>query len=368
MIQHPRERLHPIGTARFAALSLAQVQVEVAWDAGAVEHEPPTWLPADAALLYPGPEARDLGALPEGERPKHLVVLDGTWHTARTLYRDKAWLKRLPHYRFSPAEPSHYRLRREPERDCVSTIEAIVEALRLLEPETRGLDALLRAFDTMIDDQLEYVGRKAGAPRTRKKRPLAERRIPRALVHDFEQVVVAYVESFRKQDDAARELVQVAAVALGSGEVFERMLRPSIGIPTAVFLEHMQLSAADVDAGQELSAFRADFARFLAGAGCPTRLAAWNQSTLDLLGKALGEEPSQLSLKGAYRALHGVAARDLAAAVAAQGLSPAPLPLRGRAAGRLAGAVAIAHRLHACALGEPRARADTLSDSLRPVD
>lgn len=357
MLQHPRERLHAIGTARLARLSLANVHVEVAWDAGAVQHEAPAWLPADAALLYPGAGARDLRSLSPDEQPKNLVVLDGTWHTARTLYRDKTWLHRLPHYRFSPAEPSRYRLRREPERDFVSTIEAIVEALRLLEPNTRGFAALLSAFDTMIDEQLHYVGEKAGAPRTRKKRPLCERRVPRALVHDFSRVVLAYVESFRASDEAPRELVQIAALALGSGAQFERVLLPRAGIPHALLLGHMRLCEGDFAQACDLAAARLDFARFLATAGDAPLLAAWNQSTLDLLADAMGGAPSQLSLKGAYRAVHGADARDLAAAVALQGLLPVSLALRGRAALRLGSAAAIAHHLHARAL----------SDSPRPA-
>jgi DTW domain-containing protein YfiP len=154
VLQHPRERLHPIGTARFASLGLLNARVEVAWNAAHHEEVAPGWLPEGTALLYPAADAHDLRELPQAERPAQLLVLDGTWHTARTLYRDKKWLHALPHYRFLPAQPGRYRLRREPQADYVSTIEAIVEALSILEPETTGLDGLLAAFDAMIDRQL----------------------------------------------------------------------------------------------------------------------------------------------------------------------------------------------------------------------
>src|SRR5690349_8354900 len=94
VLQHPRERTHAIGTARLARLGLANAHVEVAWDAGSHESEPPAWLPSDTALLYPSPEARALESMAPDERPKNLLVIDGTWHTARTLFRDKAWLQR----------------------------------------------------------------------------------------------------------------------------------------------------------------------------------------------------------------------------------------------------------------------------------
>jgi DTW domain-containing protein YfiP len=117
-------------------------------------------LPPDAALLYPSAEASDLETMAPHELPRNLLVIDGTWHTARSLFRDKSWLQRLPQVRLSPASPSRYRIRREPRQDFVSTIEAIVQALQVIEPETQGFDELLGAFDSMIDDQLEHIARR----------------------------------------------------------------------------------------------------------------------------------------------------------------------------------------------------------------
>ena len=60
VIQHPRERAHAIGTARFAKLGLENARVEVAWHADQFESDRPAYVPERAALLYPGPEARDM--------------------------------------------------------------------------------------------------------------------------------------------------------------------------------------------------------------------------------------------------------------------------------------------------------------------
>jgi len=86
-------------------------------------------------------------------------VLDGTWSQARGLYRENPWLSELPHYSLSPAEPTRYRIRKAPRRSYVSTIEAIVQALTLLEPETEGIDRLIEVFDEMIDAQDVYSRR-----------------------------------------------------------------------------------------------------------------------------------------------------------------------------------------------------------------
>jgi DTW domain-containing protein YfiP len=120
-------------------------------------------MPEGAALLYPAAGARELATLPLEERPRHLVVIDGTWFHAKKIYDAHAFLRELPRVGLSPSEPSRYRVRRQPRRHCVATLEAIVYALRILEPQTRGLDRLLASFAAMVDRQAAYAP--APAPR-----------------------------------------------------------------------------------------------------------------------------------------------------------------------------------------------------------
>jgi DTW domain-containing protein YfiP len=154
VLQHPRERLHAIGTVRFARLGLSNVRVRTCVP-GTDTSMP---LPPRTALLYPAPGAPDLATLPRTEHPRHLVILDGTWTHARKMYATQPWLRELPQVCLTPAEPSRYRLRREPRPDYVATLEAIVAALRIVEPEVDGLDALLRSFAAMIDRQAAFGG------------------------------------------------------------------------------------------------------------------------------------------------------------------------------------------------------------------
>ncbi|HEX4340296.1 MAG TPA: tRNA-uridine aminocarboxypropyltransferase [Polyangiaceae bacterium] len=356
VLQHPRERLHPIGTARFARLGLARSHVEIAWNASTREETPPHWVPEGAALLYPGAGARDLRELPPTERPKHLVVIDGTWHTARTLFRDKAWLQKLPRVRLSPSEPSRYRIRREPTRDSLSTIEAVVLALRILEPETPGFDELIGAFDAMIDAQLAFIHGSPGRPRERERRPLERRRLPLALVEDFDRLVVVYVESARPDPRGERAVTQFAAVSLSTGETLERLVVPSFGPPSAAHLAHMCLTLGDFDGAVDTKQFRRDVAEFLERQPRPI-LAAWNQSSLDLLAHELGGHASRVALKSAYRNVRGGGTGSLDEVVAVEGLAPAPLPFRGRAGSRIAHAVAITRYLNAMSV-EQRSESD----------
>ncbi len=156
ILQHPRERFHAIGTARIARLGLVKVSVEscVPRPRGSAMPAP---LPARTALLYPATGARELAEMPIAERPRHLVVLDGTWFHAKKIYDAYQCLRDLPHVSLIPSEPSRYRIRREPKPHYVATLEAIVYALRIIEPQTRGLDGLLSSFAAMIDRQAAYT-------------------------------------------------------------------------------------------------------------------------------------------------------------------------------------------------------------------
>jgi DTW domain-containing protein YfiP len=152
IVQHPRERRHPFGTVRIARLGLRRVDVHVASSVFTDRVVCPPCAPPGAALLFPGDDATPLH---ESAAPSALVVVDGTWPTARRLVRDNAWLQQLPRVRLSPTAPGRYRIRRAPRPAFqLSTIEAVVAALRILEPDTDGLDALLAAFDRMIERQI----------------------------------------------------------------------------------------------------------------------------------------------------------------------------------------------------------------------
>ena len=156
ILQHPRERFHAVGSVRIAQLALAKIHVEpcTPWADGSALR---AHLPEQTALLYPAAGACELTTLPIEERPRHLLMLDGTWFHAKKIYDAHQWLRDLPQVSLTPSQPSRYRVRREPKACYLATVEAIVCALRILEPQTRGLDGLLRSFAAMVDQQAGYT-------------------------------------------------------------------------------------------------------------------------------------------------------------------------------------------------------------------
>ena len=70
-----------------------------------------------------------------------LVLIDGTWAQAKRMVRDSPHLSEFTQVCFQDAAHSAFdAVRREPDEHCVSTLEACVRALRLLEPDSAAVE------------------------------------------------------------------------------------------------------------------------------------------------------------------------------------------------------------------------------------
>lgn len=158
ILQHPSEVGHALNTARLAALGLVNARLEV----GERFEELARWLQAPdyrPCLLFPGEGAQSLQAV-DGQadtRPLLLVVPDGTWRKARKLLHLNPLLAVLPRVTLPEGPASRYRLRKAPTADALSTLEAITQALELLEP-ARSFAALLTPFEALIEGQIAAMG------------------------------------------------------------------------------------------------------------------------------------------------------------------------------------------------------------------
>ncbi|MGE8306940.1 tRNA-uridine aminocarboxypropyltransferase [Pseudomonas sp. B21-031] len=157
LLQHPSESAHALNTARLAALGLvnAELRVGEVFDDLVELLQTPGYRPA---LLFPGEHAQVLTAYGEGDdRPLLLIVPDGTWRKARKLLYLNPLLEALPRVTLGAVAPSRYRLRKAPEPGALSTLEAVVEALNVLEQPAR-FDALLKPFEALIEGQIKAMG------------------------------------------------------------------------------------------------------------------------------------------------------------------------------------------------------------------
>lgn len=153
ILQHPQEPDKLLGSARIANLALGNSTLKVGL----------SWSNITKALGRPAEHSKwgvlFLGGKSKAPKPKPgerlppvvitnktgkvfsleeaglegIVVLDGTWAQAKTMWWRNPWLLKLKRLALNPTRRSLYgELRREPRRECLSTLEAVAETLEAL--------------------------------------------------------------------------------------------------------------------------------------------------------------------------------------------------------------------------------------------
>lgn len=202
ILQHPQEQDRALGTARLTAKHFpnATVRVGLSWPSLAKALGEPVPDPARWAVLYLGSaRAADLDV--EGEvvaltrkgeaadnqrailnRIEGVVLLDGTWSQAKALWWRNAWMLKCQRVILNPAHPSRYgRLRREPRRDGLSTIEAAAMMLASLEKRPDIAATLHASFERLLTRYREVqasMPELAPKPATKDRRRRSGRRKP----------------------------------------------------------------------------------------------------------------------------------------------------------------------------------------------
>jgi DTW domain-containing protein YfiP len=274
ILQHPREKDMPIGTARMASLCLAgaELHVGIRWD----EHAALAAALADPArppiLLYPGPQAKDVLREPPAG-PVTLVMVDGTWSQAKSVVKHNPILQGLPRYAFAAPEPSQYRIRPEPSVEYTSTIEALMHVLGVLEGEPARFRALLEPLRTMVDNQLAC--KEAALPHERR---FARKRGPRPNRQQLPEALFAPLGAGRdlvcvaaeanawpyrgRSPGTPGELVHWIAHRLGTGETYEAFALPAQPLsPNTTY--HTGLPLERLERGAPVAALVDGFARWL---------------------------------------------------------------------------------------------------------
>jgi len=284
ILQHPRERDVPIGTARLARIGLQNslLRIDVDFSEDRVVRE--CLAGGNAYLLFPGDDAIDVETT-NFPSPVTLVVLDGTWSQASKLLKSNPMLAALPRLRLTPSQPSLYgEVRREPAEHCVATIEAIAHVLGQLENDPERFTQLLRPFANMVERQL-YFAKTVKSNRHRRDKPMrAPRdRIPAPLRRQYSDLVCVHGEAnawpHLHPDRTPPETVHWLAKRLATGETFEAVIAPRGRLAPST-CRHIQLGTDALAAGEAWDSFAERFMAFLR----PTDLlVAWGHFPLGTL-------------------------------------------------------------------------------------
>jgi DTW domain-containing protein len=183
ILQHPQEQDRTLGTARLTALSLrdSTLKIGLSWPSLTKilgrNVDPHRWTvlhlgSVKAASLAPDREIVFVTRKGDLERNQDglmrdiegIVVLDGTWSQAKALWWRNAWMLKCRRVVLGPRHPSRYgRLRREPRRDGLSTIEATAMLLARLEHRPEIEETLAASFVRMLDRVRQHGAVQQGA-------------------------------------------------------------------------------------------------------------------------------------------------------------------------------------------------------------
>lgn len=159
ILQHPQEQDAVLGSAQILTASLpkAKLVVGLSWRnfahaLGEEDANPKRW-----AVLFPDRESAGGEVITRsgGRTDPHeldgIVVLDGTWSKAKTLWWRNPWLTKLNRLTLTPSKPSIYgSLRTEPRREYVSTLESVAAALTMCGEPAEIQAGLERVFRTLV--------------------------------------------------------------------------------------------------------------------------------------------------------------------------------------------------------------------------
>jgi DTW domain-containing protein YfiP len=170
ILQHPQEQDRALGTASLTVRHFQNAVLKVGLSWPSLNKllgrpvDPHRWAvlylgSAKAAAMAPGREVVILNRKGEPEPNQDalqrdiegVVLLDGNWSQAKTLWWRNAWMLRCRRVILGPARPSRYgQLRREPRRDGLSTIEAAALLVSRLEKRPEIEAALMASFDKLL--------------------------------------------------------------------------------------------------------------------------------------------------------------------------------------------------------------------------
>jgi DTW domain-containing protein YfiP len=158
VLQYPREQYGLLNSARLVSMALQNcvLRVGLSWrnlsQALGKAAEPSRW-----GVLYLGSGTRGKGwgsitdkknnPVPWSPQFDGIVVLDGSWKQAKSLWWRNPWLLKIKRI---VLHPKHGSLRRQAKREALSTAEAVALALEMLGEESNTCRSLVAQYRALI--------------------------------------------------------------------------------------------------------------------------------------------------------------------------------------------------------------------------
>ena len=161
ILQHPAEQNRRLRTAVMLEKGLQVDKCHIIKGRKYNYHRNPKLaeiLTADnSLLLYPSPNACSITDIPVSDKSYNLVLLDGTWHQARTMFNQNAILKGMKQVKLpDTGSVSDFVIRTQPADGCLSTCECAATAIALLENRPDIVEILTEPLRALCKFQIDH--------------------------------------------------------------------------------------------------------------------------------------------------------------------------------------------------------------------
>ena len=149
ILQHPKEKSHPLNTIRIAKLCLQAIEIRHT----PIEDSTCQQWTKDAALLFPHHQSIPLPLHHKGP----LLFLDATWPKAQGMRLSIPSLRTKICYHIPNPPKGEYTIRKTTHPNALSSIEAIAAALEYIEQAPNIYAPLRDAFRARIQMQIRHI-------------------------------------------------------------------------------------------------------------------------------------------------------------------------------------------------------------------
>ncbi len=157
LIVHHRELKRTTNTGRLAIEALTNSEMLIRGLKGApldlkpIENERESY----PLLFFPGEESVELthDYLLKIDKPIHLIVPDGNWRQASKVGQRHPELSKIPRVQITKPNLQKFHLRNESSRAGMATLQAIAEALRIIEGEV-VFEHLMKIYNAKLTQTL----------------------------------------------------------------------------------------------------------------------------------------------------------------------------------------------------------------------
>jgi DTW domain-containing protein YfiP len=165
ILQHPSEEKRCLRTAKILELSLPAGQCVILKGKKFSVNKYPELSDflrdKDRTLLmFPSISSLPLKSLPcvgpEVPLGYNVLIVDGTWSQARSIYHNSPDLHSLTKVEVNSPNPSTYVIRTQPTEECLSTVETAALALSHLENQPELYEALTKPLGALCSFQLDH--------------------------------------------------------------------------------------------------------------------------------------------------------------------------------------------------------------------